>query len=130
MRIVCENVSPRQTGLFCRLCWNDSACLPPIHKLLSANRSLLLPVPNCFLRVFLPRTFGAVSKFILPLTTSPISGAANSNKSACTRFAAGTTYLRKNGLAVLLLSCARAPNPSHAIDQKPNRMECLAFRCF
>ena len=28
MRNVCENVSSRPTGLFCRLCWNESACLP------------------------------------------------------------------------------------------------------
>ena len=26
MRNVCKNVSPRPTDLFCRLCWNDSAC--------------------------------------------------------------------------------------------------------
>ena len=28
MRKVCKNVSPRPTDLFCRFCWNDSACLP------------------------------------------------------------------------------------------------------
>ena len=28
MRNVCKNVSPRPTDLFCRLCWNDSACTP------------------------------------------------------------------------------------------------------
>ena len=26
MRIVCKNVSSRPTDLFCRICWNDSAC--------------------------------------------------------------------------------------------------------
>ena len=26
MRNVCENVSPPTTNLFCRFCWNDSAC--------------------------------------------------------------------------------------------------------
>ena len=67
------------------------------------------PSPSCFLRVcFL---FEADLKVFLPLITSPISGAANSNKSAPTRFAAGTTYLGKKGIAVLPVTCARAPNP-------------------
>ena len=69
------------------------------------------PSPNCFLRVFFPTLFAAVLKFFLPLTTSPISGTANSNMSAPMRFAAGTTYLRKKGIAVLPITCARAPNP-------------------
>ena len=77
--------------------------LPPLH--------LRLPSPNCFLRVCLPRLFAAVLIFFLPLTTSAISGAANSNKSAPTRFVAGTIYLRKNGIAVLPITCASAPNP-------------------
>ena len=28
MRNVCENFCPRPTDLFCRFCWNDSACMP------------------------------------------------------------------------------------------------------
>ena len=71
----------------------------------------LLPPPNCFFRVCFPTLFAAVLKFFLPLTTSAISGTANSNKSAPTRFAAGTIYLRKNGIAVLPITCASAPNP-------------------
>ena len=78
---------------------------------LLALRFLRLPSPNCFLRVYLPTLFAAVLKFFLPLTTSAISGTANSNKSAPTRFAAGTIYLRKNGIAVLPITCANAPNP-------------------
>ena len=61
----------------------------------------LLPSPNCFFKVCFPTLFAADLKDFLPLITSPISGAANSNKSAPTRFAAGTIYLRKNGIAVL-----------------------------
>ena len=72
---------------------------------------LRLPSPSCFLRVCFPTLFAAVLKSFLPLTTSAISGTANSNKSAPTRFAAGTTYLRKNGIAVLPITCASAPNP-------------------
>ena len=72
---------------------------------------LRLPSPNFFLRVCLPTLFAAVLKFFLPLTTSAISGTANSNKSAPTRFAAGTIYLRQNGIAVLPLTYASAPNP-------------------
>ena len=72
---------------------------------------LRLPSPNCFLRVCLPTFFAAVLIFFLPLKTSAISGTANSNKSAPTRFAAGTIYLSKNGIAVLPITCASAPNP-------------------
>ena len=71
----------------------------------------LLPIPNCFLRVCLPTLLAAVLNFFLPLTTSAISGTANSNKSAPTPFAAGTMYLRKKGVAVLPITCASAPNP-------------------
>ena len=72
---------------------------------------LRLPSPNCFLKVCLPTLFAAVLIFFLPLTTSAISGTANSNKSAPTRFAAGTIYLRKNGIALLPITCASASNP-------------------
>ena len=78
-------------------------CLPAVR--------LRLPSPNCFLKVCLPTLFAAVLKFFLPLTTSAISGTANSYKSAPTRFAAGTIYLRKNGIEVLPLTCGSAPNP-------------------
>ena len=71
----------------------------------------LLPLPNCFLKVCLPTLFAAVLKFFLPPTTTAISGTAISNKSAPTRFAAGTKDLRKNGIAVLPITCACAPNP-------------------
>ena len=72
---------------------------------------LRIPPPNCFLEVCLPTLFGAVLIFFLPLTPSAISGTANSNKSAPTRFAAGTIYLRKIGIAVLPITCASAPSP-------------------
>ena len=72
---------------------------------------LRLPSSNCFLKVCLPTLFAAVLIFFLPITTSAISGTANSNKSAPTCFAAGTIYLRKNGIEVLPKTCAIAPNP-------------------
>ena len=72
---------------------------------------LRLPPPNCFLKVCLPTLFAADLIFFLPLTTSANSGTANSNKSVPTRFAAGTIYLRKNGITVLPITCASAPNP-------------------
>ena len=61
----------------------------------------LLPSPNCFFRVCFPTLFSAVFEDFLPLITSPISGAANSNMSASMRFAAETIHLRKNGIALL-----------------------------
>ena len=88
------------------------ACLPYESSLTPMAPFLfLLPLPNCFLKVSLPTLFAAVLKFFLHLTTSAISGTANSNKSAPTRFAAGTTFLRKNGTPVLTITCASAPNP-------------------
>ena len=71
----------------------------------------LLPLPKGFLRVCLLPFFAAILKLFLPVTTSAISGTANYNKSAPTGFAAGTIYLRKNGIAVLPKFCASAPNP-------------------
>ena len=73
--------------------------------------ALRLPSPNCFHRVCFPTLFAAVLNYFLPLITSPISGTSNSNMSAPMRFAAGTTYLRKKGIVVLPITCARAPNP-------------------
>ena len=70
--------------------------------------ALQLPSPNCFLRVCFPTLFAAVLNGFLPQITSPISGTANSNMSAPMRYAAGTTYLRKKGIAVLPKICARA----------------------
>ena len=71
----------------------------------------LLPLLNCFLRVCFPTLFAAVLKDYLPLIISPILGAANSNMSAPMRFAAWTTYLRKNRIVVHPITSARAPNP-------------------
>ena len=68
----------------------------------------LLPLPNCFFKVCFTTLFAADLKDFLPLITS---GAAISNMSAPMYFAAGTTYLRKNGIAVLPIICASAPNP-------------------
>ena len=81
-----------------------------VEKTLLALR-FQLPPPNCFLKVCLPTLYADVLIFFLRLTTSSISGTANSNKSAATRFAAGTMFSRKNGIAVLPISCASLSNP-------------------
>ena len=88
-------------------------CLLPLCRTPSAPFRLRLPSPspNCFLRVCFPTLFAAVLKFFLALATSAISGTANPNMSAPMRCAAGTTYLSKNGIAVLPITCASAPNP-------------------
>ena len=100
-------------------------CLLPACRTPKAPFRLWLPSPNCFSRVCFPTLFAAVLKFFLPLTTSAISGTANSNKSAPTRFAAGTTYLRKKGIAVLPITCARAPNLLPFVFQPLYSMEFL-----
>ena len=76
-------------------------CLADFVGMILLPVLFMLPSPNCFFRVCFPTLFAAVLKFFLPLTTSAISGTANFNKSAPTRFAAGTINLRKNGIAVL-----------------------------
>ena len=80
-------------------------------KLLTGMLLFCLPYPSCFLIVCLPKLLAAVLNFFSPLTTSATSGTANSNKSAPTRFAAGTIYFLKKGMAVLPITCARAPKP-------------------
>ena len=69
---------------------------------------ILLPLPNSFLRVCLPTLFAAVLKFFLPLTIPTSFGTANSNKSAPTRFAAGTIFFNTIGIADLPKTCASA----------------------
>ena len=93
--------------------------LLPVFFLLPACRTprtpfrlrLPSPSPYCFFRVCFPTFFAAVLEFFLPQTTSAFSGKANSNKSAPTRFAAVTIYLRKKGITFLPKTCARTPNP-------------------
>ena len=89
----------RQKGfdISIRFCWNDSAC------------TLFRPtLSSCFLEVC-PATFFAEASIFLPFTSSAIFSTANSIKSTPTRFAAGTVYLRKNGIVVILITCASAP---------------------
>ena len=71
----------------------------------------LLPLTYCFLKVCLPTLSAAALNFFPALTTSVISGAANSNKSAPTHFAAGRIQLRKKGIAVFPITFASAPKP-------------------
>ena len=70
-----------------------------------------LPPPSCFLNVCLTTLLAAVLNFFFPPTTSATSGTADSNKSAPTRFAAGTICFLKKGMAVLPITCARALKP-------------------
>ena len=79
----------------------------------------LLSSTNCFFRVCFPTLFAADLKYFLPLITSPVSGAANSNMSTPLHFAAGTIYLRQNGIAVLPITCASAPNPRPSYRPTP-----------
>ena len=51
----------------------------------------LLSLTDCFARVCFPTLLATVWNFFLHLTTCAVSREANSNKSAPTRFAAGTT---------------------------------------
>ena len=81
--------------------------------------SFMLPLLNWFPRVSLTTILAAVLKFFPLLTTSTISGAISHTKSASTRFATATIYLRKNGIALLLKLCATSPNPRPRWRPKP-----------
>ena len=85
----------------------------------------LLPLPNCFSNVCLPTLFAALLNFFLPLTTSAISIAAISIKSAPTRFAAGTTYLRKSEWLLSQYHVQVHQVLFHAVDQYLYSMESL-----
>ena len=85
MKNICKNVPSRTVDLFCTFCWNDSARTPfPATTTQLFFQSLSSPT-----RCICPDIL------FQPLTTSAISGTANFNNSVPTRFAAGTTYLRK-----------------------------------
>ena len=114
MRNVRKNVSPRSTDWFGSFCWNDSACTP-----------FLATTKQLFSQSLSLHTLCSCLDSFLPLTTASISGKADFSNAAPTRFAAGTIYLRKNGIAVQPISCASAPNPIHVVDQHLLRMESL-----
>ena len=116
-RVICFADFAGMTLLFCLPYANS---LPPMAPFL-----FLQPVPNCFPRVCLRTIFAAVLKVFLPLTTSANSGTATSNKSAPTRFADGTIYLRKNWIAVLPITCEVHQILVHLVDQHLYRMEAL-----
>ena len=100
--IFCKHVSSRPTDWFAGF----------VGRILLAVL-LLLPLPNCFLRLRLSTLFAAVLKFLLSLTTVAISGATNSNKSALMRFAAGTMYSRKYGFCSSpdnFCKCTKSPS--------------------
>ena len=102
-----ENYSTWLVRNVCKMSLRDRLiCFVDFVRMILLAVLFLLPLPNCFRKICLPTFFAAVLKFFLPLTTSSISGTAFSNKSARTRFAAGTIYLRKNGIC-----CENAPNP-------------------
>ena len=75
------------------------------------RRFLVFPAPSCLRKVFFPTSAATNLCFFFPVKIFPISGAAISIKSAPTLFAAGTTNRLKNGIAVLPIVCAKAPNP-------------------
>ena len=96
-----------------RSCWNDYACrLPPAVFSLP-------PLPNSFLGVCIHTLSSAFLKIFLELTISGIFSAEISNKSATKRFAAGATFLGKIGIAVLTVTCARAPKRLPRCRPKP-----------
>ena len=75
-----KNVFARATNFLTTFSRIGSSC---------STLGFLFPHPNCFRTVFVPTSFTNVLSFLRPLTISPISGAAFSNKSAPILFAAG-----------------------------------------
>ena len=112
MKDFCENVSFRPTGLFCTLCWNDSACTS-------------FPLPNCYLRVCLSTLIAPVSSFFLTVTTSAFAVSAFSNKSVPTSFAAEMMFLRKIELRVSQYFVKVQQITVHVVDHYLYRTESL-----
>ena len=109
-----------QREIFLKMSFRDQLiCFADFVGMILLAVLFLLLSPSCFFIVFFPTFFATVLKFFLPLTTSATSGTTNSNKSAPTRFAAGTIFLRKNGIAVLPVTCASAPNPRSCCRPTP-----------
>ena len=79
---------------------------------------VLFPTPlrKILCRVCIPTIYATDWNIFLSLKSSAVSGTASSNKSAHRRSAAGTIFSRQNGIQVLAIPCASAPNP------------CLRFR--
>ena len=97
MRKVCKVVSLSPIGLFGSFCWIDF--------LLLTTTTLLFP------QYWSSHTLCRAIDFFRSLKTCKISGATKSINSVPARFAVGTTYLRKNGIAVLPITSASAANP-------------------
>ena len=117
-------LSPWPTGLFCRFFSSYAACLVPVRNLFLAYLACCsFPPPaintRLFSQVSLPTLSADALKLFLPITTSVIFCAAYSNKWAPTSLAGGTTYLRKNWIAVLPNCCASAPNALPRCRPKP-----------
>ena len=100
--------------MFCRFCWNDSVCSP-----------FPSPSTQLFFQSLPSHTLCSRRERFSTVITSPLSDAANSNMSAPMRFAGGTTYLRKKGIAFLPITCAGAPNPLPSVFQPLYSMESL-----
>ena len=94
-------------------------CVAVIAGMTQLEVFFLSPLRNCSLKISLPTLFAAVLSFFLPPTTSTISGTAIANQLASTRFAAGTIFLFKNGIAALPITCASALNPRPYCRPKP-----------
>ena len=90
------------------ICTDRLVCFADFVRMTLLAVLFLLPLPNCFLRSCFSRLFVDVLKFFPPLTTSAFSGTAIFT-SQHTSFESGTAYLRKNGIAIIPISCASAP---------------------
>ena len=95
-RLVTKTVWHQKWIMFLELSLRDRlVCLATFAGMRSLYPFFLLPLLVCFLRVCLPTIFATVLSFFLLLTTSAISVASTSKKSALTRFTAVAIFLRK-----------------------------------
>ena len=113
--LICENlfcriVPPQPTGLFCRFFWKYSRMQAPIRLLPD-----LASKTKRFSQKLSSHSLCSYLVFFLPPITCNTCGASIYTKSAPTRFAAGTTFLRKSRLTV----------PFHAVYQYRFRLKSL-----
>ena len=100
MKNIYKNFSSRPVDLFCRLCWNDSAC-----SLFPATTTQL------FSESLSSHTFCSNLKVLFATNKLCKFRRSKLQQVNPTAFAAGTVNLSTNGVAVLPIPCVNAPNP-------------------
>ena len=107
MRNVCEKVSSRPTDLFCRFCWNDSARTPfPATSLPPAA-----PFPQLFSQSLSSHTLCSCLEILSTTNNLCNFWKSKFQQVSTDAFCSWDDIFTQNGIAVLPMTYASAPNP-------------------